>query len=99
MTACSDRSTACAGMQRGEPENAGRESIVEDVRPFLNVGDVIDFPNHAKGGGDIRGGAVYLPNGAPGKWRVTAIQDDGTVTLEPVHEPGNIAKAQNRCGW
>ncbi len=52
----------------------------------FNVGDIIDFPDHAKSVGVFSpGGRLLGPShGAPGRWRVTGIETDGSVSLEPL---------------
>lgn len=51
------------------------------------VGDVLEFPAHALGSHRPTGRySVEHTQGLPGKFRVTAIAEDGTVSLEPLRE-------------
>lgn len=58
----------------------------------LNVGDIISFPEHANSCViEARGGSILLSQGAPGNWRIDAIEHDGTISISPVREEAACA--------
>jgi hypothetical protein len=53
----------------------------------LSVGDVLTFPEWERGKALLAGPCrVIMTHGAPGTFRVAAIDPDGTVTLEKLTE-------------
>lgn len=55
----------------------------------LAVGDIITFPKAHESKPSLIGGGGYgvrMSHGVPGKFRVTAIDEDGTIHLEKLEE-------------
>lgn len=58
--------------------------VAVSASEMLSTGDVIQFPEHAKGGGIPTGSSVIMTHGVPGSFEVTDIEPDGTVHLKKV---------------
>ena len=67
----------------------------------FKVGDVIDFPLHAESKGTLHGYSVSWSQGLPGKWRVTAVDPDGSIQVERVVDeelrPRRLKRHSNRA--